>query len=407
MQRRETTGSIQGLWSTEKKHTLMKTLFFIWLFISFFFMFKGVPSALERTIFCGAKGPQEGISLSTDNNSGNTLIVFHDGRGVSTDIYGEIIDANGRPIKRDIPVFRGKGYQAWPSVCYNEKKGIYFVVWQENSKDGRSSIAGRFISRDGNPVGPRILIVKSTYYLGSPLILCFRGEGFLLLYYDGGKDEKGLKGLRLNRDGFPWGKPFLISSHAAKGIKIRASCNEEKGEFLIVWEDWRNGRDPDIYGMIIDIKGNPLSFDIPIATSSDKDNAPVVAFDPYSKRYLIVWERNSDIFGRFINMRGETEGEEFPICAVAGLQGSPYVIFDSGKRRFLVIWEDTRSGTFNIQGAWVDGNGKINEERGPFVKSPWMQVSPSAIFNRKSHSCLILWEEYIKGDWDIAGVILK
>ncbi len=362
---------------------------------------------------CTVKGPQEGVAIAVDEKKGRFLCAFNDGRGRTSDIHGELIREDGKKVRKDIPLFKGEGFQAWPSLHFDVKRRLYIVVWQENSPDGSSRIMGSFTDDDGRSTDGIKSILKSRHHLSSTLILGSEGKELLILFYDGSPRRSGLKGVVLSEDLEAKGVPFLISPYVSKGVRVRAALNEEKGEWLVVWKDLRNGKDPDIYGRIINRKGQSLSFDIPVSTGSDIDDLPVVAFDPFEKLYLVAWQRASggerylDIYGRFIRESGEPEGSEFVICGKKKDQGAPSVAFDYRRRRFLVVWEDASKGIYNIRGAWVGRDKKVDLQENAFSPSPHMQVSPVVIFNRQSKMGLIAWEEYVNGDWNIMGLIIN
>ncbi len=101
---------------------------------------------------------------------------------------------------------------------------------------------------------------------------------------------------------------------SAIGVKTLAGSQQimpavafDGANYLVVWQDSRNGT-WDIYGRLVSAQGVVLSpVDIPISTAVDAQSLPDVAFD--GTNYLVVWqdERNgpdSEVFGARVTPAG-------------------------------------------------------------------------------------------------------
>jgi len=107
---------------------------------------------------------------------------------------------------------------------------------------------------------------------------------------------------------------------------------DRDGGAIVVWQDFRNNADPDLYGQRISASGASL------------------------------WATNG-----------------VGICAVAGDQQSPCAVPDAGGG-VIVVWEDLRTGS-DIYSQRVDDNGNIlwRPDGEPVCDDVMVQVNPSAV----------------------------
>ena len=96
------------------------------------------------------------------------------------------------------------------------------------------------------------------------------------------------------------------------------------GEFFIVWTDFRNGSDYDVYGTFVNTFGQVFDQDgRAISTAPGNQLDPKVAFDPDQLQLLTVWSdfRNGvhgDVYGARI---GSDESSNLPIADVVERRG--------------------------------------------------------------------------------------
>ncbi len=133
--------------------------------------------------------------------------------------------------------------------------------------------------------------------------------------------------------------------------------------YLVVWSDWRNGQDADIYGARVSTSGTVLdAFALPISTAAEDQRHPAVSFS--GTNYLVVWEDNrvfdDDIYGARVSTAGDVlDAAGIPISTRAGWQFNPAVAWN-GEDSFLVVWEDWGSDEIqepDIYGRRVSASG--------------------------------------------------
>ncbi len=91
------------------------------------------------------------------------------------------------------------------------------------------------------------------------------------------------------------------------------------------------------------------------------------AYDPNHDEYLVVWEDerngsdNTDIYGQFVDGDGTLIGNNFAVCSAYNPQWWPHLDFDPILNRYLIVFEDRRHGWANgdVRGVFVDSDGNF------------------------------------------------
>ncbi len=174
--------------------------------------------------------------------------------------------------------------------------------------------------------------------------------------------------------------------------------------FFVVWSDFRNKlkNGLDLYGRVVDNKGQAVSDDIAIAALPKGQGFGSVAFDPVSGRYLVAWTdwRNavtvdSDIYARFINTDGTLYGDEFVISEKRGAsQKFPAAAFDPFHRRFLIVWSDDREQkTEKVHGQFISPEGKLIGDQFKVAGEGGNQDRTSLAFDGNRKRFLVVWRD--------------
>lgn len=135
-------------------------------------------------------------------------IGFMEGSDTQTDVFGQIVGANGQTIGQPIPIEFTTGYSLRQDVDYSSQSGQYLVVWKGDASGewAYANIYGRLINRDGSLAGDTFLIFNG----GDDAT----DEGNSEQYFDESK------------------LPVV-------------AANTNTGDFLVVWEEAGTTRDPE------------------------------------------------------------------------------------------------------------------------------------------------------------------
>ncbi|MDZ4384215.1 MAG: hypothetical protein U0940_01895, partial [Nitrospirota bacterium] len=198
-----------------------------------------------------------------------------------------------------------------------------------------------------------------------------------------------------------------------------ADYNEATNEYLILWQDRRNGTD-DIYGVRLDQKGNRIGSDF--AVSSAAGNQQRVLVKSGGGGYLALWHdlRNqgtngADIYGAWIAGDG-TVGPEMEICTCSGDQWNPVAGYDPVSNTFLVIFLDARGSSnnqtgnvndnFDLYGAVIPAGGSGSVTAFPVVSAVNGQRGPQIGYDYGNARYYMAWNDRRGGlsvGYDIYG----
>lgn len=142
---------------------------------------------------------------------------------------------------------------------------------------------------------------------------------------------------------------------------------------------------------------------------------PAIAFDPVSKKFLVVWEDFRDslsfqkIYGVLMFSGAGTYGQDFIISYIDidgdgrndianSKQTYPAVSYDDVNQRFFVVWQDGRNGTISnenldIYGQYVDSEGSLRGSNYFISNHPANQLAPVIAYNPDRNEFLAVWKD--------------
>ncbi len=292
----------------------------------------------------------------------NYLVVWQDYRSGNTcDLYGIRVDVNGNLLDSAAFVIDSAANdQHNLAIAFDGNN--YLVVWQDE-RSGNANIYGRLIS-PGGVVGSEIIICNESHNQYYPAV-AYKDTNYLVVWTDyrnHGVTNWDIYGCFVSRAGIV-SSAFAITSEV--NIQERPAVACDNTNYIVVWEDRRNGSKYDIFGSRVDSTGVVLDPNgIPISATTNDQLYPSVAFD--GTNYLIVWTdkrsystTNNDIYGIRLNQTGSVIGSDIAISTAAHSQIYPKVAFDGSN--YLVVWTDNRSNTnYDIYGSRVNTAGTID-----------------------------------------------
>ncbi len=366
-----------------------------------------------RVTPAGAVLDPQGIAVSISSSyarypalafdGANFLVVWEDFSSLTiSDIYGARVTAGGVVLDTlGIAVSTAADYQWFPAVVSD---GTDFLVAWEDWRSG-SSIYGARVTSAGVVLDPQGIAVSTTASgQGSPA-LAFDGTSFLVAWSDSRSVSPDIYGARVTPAAVVLDPTGIAVSRAADCRWLPAVVSDG-ANFLVVWQDSRNGDSTDIYGARVTPAGVVLdTTGFAISTAARNQCGPALAFD--GANFLVVWQdsRNgdsTDIYGARVTPAGEVlDPAGIAVSTAADDQGYPVVAFDGAS--FLVAWTDWRSGyTAHIYGARVTPAGTVLDPSGVAISNAAQgQLSPAVEFDGVNF--LVVWEDLRGGSYDIYG----
>ncbi len=305
-------------------------------------------------VIADGPGDQTLPFVAADPEHGGYLVVWQNQGDTTADIYACYLDAKGQPLGAAFALAAAAGEQLRPTAAYVAAADGYLVVWQDGRAAGEPDIYARLVP---------------TYGASS---------------LGGGKQ--------------PLGKEFAVSTASGGQFIPTAACETARPQCLVAWQDNRKAAVffTDVVGRIVDAAaGNTVGDEIAVAVASDYQYSPVVAFNPISQEYLVVWD--DDISARRISPAGQPLGGKIYISLESPAQYKP-VVAVAPDGTYLIVWEDLRNlekRGADIYGQWLSSSGRPLGTNLALVAERHNQYSPAIVAGQGSESArfLIVWED--------------
>ena len=164
-------------------------------------------------------------------------------------VYGRLLDATGQPQDTIVNVAATlAGFNVNPAIV--SAAGQYFVVWADVRPGADDlDICGRFVSAQGQPAGPPILIATGPENQLHPAV-GYDGSSLLVVWQEG---TAAVLGQRLSTSGILLGENFPVSD-STPYYRFDAALAAAPPHCLVVWSENRD--------VATDIVGN---IDVPTA----------------------------------------------------------------------------------------------------------------------------------------------
>jgi hypothetical protein len=338
----------------------------------------------------------------------NYLVVWHDYRSDTVpDIYGARVTEDGQVMDPNgIPVSLASGAQAYPALAFG---GQYFLaVWQDYRNGDSADIYAARIDGFGNVLDPAGILISGAATSQWYPAVAFDGTNFLVTWQDKRQGNYyDLYGARVSPSGTVLDPEAIHISRAGNSQRrpVLAFAGEN---YLVAWQDRRNGPDNDIYCARVDRNGQVLdSAGLPVCVMANAQERPAIAFD--GTNCLVIWQDmrrddSADIYAARIDQSGNVlDPGGFAVSARGDSQQAPAVAFSG--QEYLCIWQDHRSGTVNQSYATrVLPTGEVVGPMGiPLLLAANAQYRPAVAWSGSDF--LAVWEDRRSGS-DIYGIRL-
>jgi hypothetical protein len=375
-------------------------------------------------------------------NNGEAVVVWRDHRIGSASIYAQAYGNSGNPVGNNFKVseYIGPteyspaitqyydsllvvwqyGYGRWmlpdgsfpgssfylysgsirePDIAVSDS--VFVVVW-ENYIGGHSfEIVMKRFNFNGDSLGPRVTVNDdgTMYTQNEPSIAIDKSGNYVVVwedYRDGNYYE--IYGQMFSSSGIPMGSNFRINDDTLSN-KLSPSCaKDSSGNFIVVWYDYRNGN-YDIFGQLFDSAGNTLdsNFQINDDIGTTSQSNPSCAMNK-SGDFVVVWrdgkEGNNNIYGRLYDGSGNPQGISFRIDQDPGIYEQDYPSVSMNNINFSVTWYDERIHTHIYKRRFQnDGTPLENEVRVDEPEGTTSQQIPAMDMN-SSGNIVAVWEDH-------------
>ncbi len=169
-------------------------------------------------------------------------------------------------------------------------------TWADLTLDGNRlilSVPGAWLAQAAYPVviDPMIgnpALVSDPRDMQGELAVAYNGSGdeYLVVWggYDTGGADVDVIGQRVDADGTLLGQPIVIAQAAGDQLWPAVAYDSDLDEYLVVWTDYRDDVDGDVYGQRVDADGTLLGGVLPIGDTEALQDRPDVAYNPDDER---------------------------------------------------------------------------------------------------------------------------
>lgn len=306
---------------------------------------------------------QEGLSISGDA-AGNFIIGWYEFRAGDADCFAQKLNASGNPQGQNFRLNRDATmrWQGDPAIAMH-RFGSSIGAW-EDRRNGNSDVFIQRYDSNGTPIDTNFQANDDGTgqdQRGTAAIIKPDGE-FIVVWEDWRNDWGDIYGQRFSANGNPIGSNFKVNDDNV-GTQYGASIDEDSmGNFVVVWMDGRNG-DWDIYGQRYNNQAVPQgsNFRVNDDPGTRTQWAPNVTV-ALNGNFIVAWEDQRydtliDIYAQRYTAAGSPIGANFQVNDIGtNSQNSPVVgIQQNGY--FIITWTDYRSGNYDIYYRRYDASG--------------------------------------------------
>ncbi|MCX7804663.1 MAG: hypothetical protein N3A38_05675 [Planctomycetota bacterium] len=282
--------------------------------------------------------------------------------------WGVFAAVPGAELKADKPFDLTPGLeggdQRWPAAAFG--RDVYLVVWQEGEamagvKD--TNILAARVSADGKPLDPKGFAVCSAAGFQAYPMVAFDGANFLVAWQDyrNGRDwdlyaaRVAPDGRVLDADGF--------AVAAVPGNQIYpAVASDGKGSSLIVWSDVRPGFQPELYQLYGTLvrDGRPAD-----AGGRELSKAPFGLLRPW-----IAWDGEGYGIVASHNATGWVPGQPWGVRVTPDGQAGPWKIPGFMAQTYCLAAAPAAKKAFVFSNCRAEHGSYCNWYHVMFVKDP-------------------------------------
>ncbi len=183
------------------------------------------------------------LGLTDMNNAriefdGNRCLVVW--TNVSGTVFGRFVDGTGQPAGGAFTVLASGGYK--PDLAFDGAN--YLVVWYNGGMD----VVGQFVSSQGQLVGGQVMVATGSVQQMFSRVE-YDGHNYLVVWRQAETTNKLICGQFVSPSGSLIGGNFTISD-ATTNQKWYAAAAASDQNYLVAWDEDRNGVITDIYGNV-------------------------------------------------------------------------------------------------------------------------------------------------------------
>ena len=316
----------------------------------------------------GATLDPDGIAITTApsgqmfpdvaSGSGDAMVVWRDYRDGNHDIYGARVNPAGAVLDAGgITISTHSAKQEQPTVAFGA--GSYLVAWRDDRIDFIGDIYGARVSPAGVNLDPNGLVLASGATLARSPAVASAGDGWLVAWDEGeriGSVVEDIRGARVTEAGDVLDPGGVLLSRGDRAERAHASVWNGTS-YLVVWEEGVNGSSA-IYGARMSPAGAILDADPILITTTSLVHEVSAASN--GADFMVVWTEYDPAMStnRILEKRISAAGavlDPVPIVLEPALDEPGGIDVLHGGGSYLIVW----SRSLEVVGARVSAAGAV------------------------------------------------
>jgi len=193
-------------------------------------------------------------------SNGDIVVVWQDGRNGKYDIYAQLYNSSGNKMGNNFRVNddSGSSYQHDPAISA-DVSGNFMVVWRDE-RNGNPDIYAQRYNSSGNKMGNnfRVNDDSGSSYQSDPAISVDVSGNFVVVWRDERNGNYDIYAQRYNSSGNKMGNNFRVNDDSGISYQSDPAISvDASGNFVVVWEDERNGN-TDVYAQLFNSNGQRI-----------------------------------------------------------------------------------------------------------------------------------------------------
>jgi hypothetical protein len=365
---------------------------------------------------CTAPNIQNVPAIASDGYGG-AFIAWLDARSApSIGVYVQRVDSSGTIVFQSDGLALCQSNGGAPVIANDGHRAV--VAWAGHSSSpgaADTDIYTNLISASGYHLSGLDITPGNSDQLGPAIATRGAAGGAIITWRDlrNGGNNSDIYAQRVDPFGFPVWSADLPVCTAPNDQTEPAIVSDTIGGGIIVWQDFRNGADLDIYTQHVDSLA--VNWWVPdgaaVCMATDDQESPRIVFDP-NWGAIVCWTDarngpgNADIYAQEMSWAGVQfwAPDGVPVCTAPGIQADADIITD-GAGGAVVTWDDARSGDDDIYAQRLGPLGTATwTGDGVVVYSgpPYNQLWPLITSDGTTGGAIVTWADYRNGtDWDL------
>lgn len=325
-------------------------------------------------------------AIASDDN-GNFVLAWADRRRGFGDIYAQRYSAEGTSVGINFKINDHDEVNSsfTPAVTWS-KKGILMIAWWDK-RNGDDDIFAQRVASDGTALGANFRVNDDTGNTNQdhPAIASDAEGNFIITWQDDRDGRDNIYAQRFSEGGTALASNFRVSQ--GSGFKGNpAIATDSTGNFVITWDDDRDFARSQIYARRFAGDGTPLSDNFRVGDDLTRGHLfPAIAADA-DGNFVIAWltlhDGKEGIVAQRYASDGSKSGGNFKVNDDDGSVDKLTVSAAmDAEGNFLISWRDERNGHDDIHAQYFTHNGsaqgsnfRVNDDAGEA-----RQLSPASI----------------------------